>query len=166
MNVGLFAMALLAMYAAAPCVAATDDQFASDLLVLINEHRSENNLGPLSLDETLNQAAQEHSIWMNRTGQLVHDCPGEKIFDQRWRLWGAMAAAENVGQATISSATRTTCSGTVCTVETTITVDGTPEDFFNGWKNSPDHNTNMLNPAYTRIGVGLAGIYATTDFAA
>jgi uncharacterized protein YkwD len=48
---------------------------------------------------------------------------------------------------------------------------GTAEQVFNGWKNSPGHNANMLNPKYTQIGIGRAtvsgstyGTYWTTDF--
>jgi hypothetical protein len=40
---------------------------------------------------------------------------------------------------------------------------------FNAWKNSPGHNTNMLNGTYTRIGIGRAYVsgkwYWVTDFA-
>ncbi|HOX30030.1 MAG TPA: CAP domain-containing protein [Candidatus Paceibacterota bacterium] len=161
----IWLLGLMALMLAVPYVTAADEQFANSLLELINQHRATNGIGPLTIDPIMSQAAQEHSEWMNRTGQFAHNCPGETIFDVRAAAWGG-TAAENIGQATISTATETRCWGSQCTTTITITVDGSPQDFFGGWKNSLGHNTNMLNPVYTRIGIGLAGINATTDFAA
>jgi uncharacterized protein YkwD len=41
----------------------------------------------------------------------------------------------------------------------------TAQQMFEGWKNSPVHYTNMVNPAYTRIGVGSCGYVWFMDLA-
>lgn len=44
-----------------------------------------------------------------------------------------------------------------------------PSEHFNGWMNSDGHRRNILNPAFTHMGVALAGsgngVYATQVFA-
>ncbi|KYH34777.1 cysteine-rich secretory protein family protein [Clostridium tepidiprofundi DSM 19306] len=45
----------------------------------------------------------------------------------------------------------------------------TPKEVMNSWMNSPGHRSNILNPNYTEIGVGIAyskdrGIYWTQMF--
>jgi uncharacterized protein YkwD len=41
----------------------------------------------------------------------------------------------------------------------------TAQQMFEGWKNSPVHYTNMVNPSYTRIGVGSCGYVWFMDLA-
>jgi uncharacterized protein YkwD len=119
-------------------------------LDLINDYRSANKRPPLSLHDQLGVAAERHSQdQANRdrgghTGSDGSDA-GQRItragYD--WRFWG-----ENVFWSK---------------------PDGSAQAAFAWWKNSPDHNANMLSPNFTEIGIGRARSnsgwwYWTTDF--
>lgn len=113
-----------------------------ELLHLINAYRAENGLGCLTPSPTLNHAATFMSRAMGELDFFDHneppcppvgECTGRDPFQRitdfghdRWT-----AAAENIA----------------CGY-------ATPEAVFNGWKNSPGHNANMLLPNITAIGIG------------
>jgi uncharacterized protein YkwD len=128
------------------------DSEAADFLARINVYRQANGAGPLSVSSTLTQAAQWMSVDMAAKGYFDHaDSQGRDPF-QRMCAFGycaQTAKAENIaaGEATAAKT-------------------------FDQWKNSPEHNRNMLDPNYTVIGIGRAqgtpsdpyGWYWTTDF--
>lgn len=119
-------------------------------LGLINAYRAQHTLGALTMQSQLGQAAEAHSQDLadhNITGHTGSDgsSPQQRIerAGYAWSAWG-----ENVfwGSASAQAA-------------------------FDWWRNSPDHDANMLRANFTQIGVGRAynansrfGWYWTTDF--
>lgn len=120
------------------------------LLQLINDHRAQNGLAPLSASWTLSKAAQWKSQDMATNRYFAHD-DLTRTWVQRIRDCGYGYNAwlgENIAAGN---------SGALAT--------------FNQWKNSTGHNANMLNANYTAIGIGRAygagspyGWYWTNDF--
>lgn len=101
-----------------------------------NRSRAENGLPPVQPNAALMQAAQLHSQDMGRIDRMLHDIPGvplARLTDRAasvrydYRLLG-----ENIAYNQASAA-----------------------DVVSSWMNSPPHRENMLNPAFTDIGVGL-----------
>ena len=124
-----------------------------DFLSRINTYRAANGAGPLVTTTSLTRA----SAWMaNDLGvkaYFSHDEPSGRAWSTRltdcdhptggWR-------GENVAAGTFWD---------------------TAASAFTAWQNSPGHNANMLNPNYTRIGIGRKftagspyGWYWVTDF--
>jgi hypothetical protein len=114
---------------------------------LANQERAKAGAPPLKWNNNLAIAARLHSNEMARQKQLSHQFSDEAELGARLAQQGTRfdADAENVGFA--SSA----------------------DELHSGWMNSPGHRTNMLNPKYDEMGVGIARVgdrlYATQDFA-
>jgi len=112
-----------------------------------NQERAKVNAPPLTWDNRLAIAARLHSDEMAKQKNLTHQLPGEAKFTERLSLQGARfsAAAENVG------------------------FGDEAETLQSGWMHSPGHRTNLLNPRYTQMGVGIVRsgnqLWATEDFA-
>ncbi|MBQ4275950.1 MAG: hypothetical protein II717_05435 [Lachnospiraceae bacterium] len=112
--------------------------FAAQVVALCNEQRAANGLGPLTEDAALDSRAQI------RAGELItsfsHTRPdGSGCFT------------------VIGDVSYTTCG------ENIAAGYQTPQDVVNGWMNSEGHRANILNPAFTKIGVGYCtgGSYGT-----
>lgn len=123
---------------------ATAQRSVMAVLEAVNRFRAKHNLPPVRLDERLSRAAQAHSDFMARSGQVAHfgekgENPGQRL--QRagypWRVIGENIAA---GQ---SSA----------------------EEVVADWIGSPPHRANLLKAKVTDIGVGISGDYWTLDLA-
>ncbi|HUQ85886.1 MAG TPA: CAP domain-containing protein [Candidatus Limnocylindrales bacterium] len=119
-------------------------QTASDqtLLNLINAHRQQNSLAPLSWSSSLKLAAAWMSNDMftnnrfNHTDSLGRE-PGVRL-TQCGYIW------TNFG-------------------ENIFPNSSDPQAAFDAWKNSAPHNANMLNPSYKEAGIALKGNYWTLD---
>lgn len=101
-----------------------------DLVLLINQYRTEQGLGRLVLEDNLNYTAQKYAIELVHEGRLSHvDKNDNRILD-RYRFCGgtAVEAGEILGTSTDVS------------------------HIFEAWKNSPSHNTLMINGKWIRIG--------------
>lgn len=105
-------------------------------LQLINNYRQQNGLVQLSTDYHLYQLALAHSQDMSNRGSMDHNG-----FDQRFQQ------AQQYGY-------------THC-VENVAWNWATPQDLFNAWKNSPEHNANMLDAAIRDAGISLVNGYVT-----
>ncbi len=121
---------------------------AREVVNLANAERAKAGCGALSIDDKLMTAAQRHSQdqadhqKMSHTGSDGSD-PGDRIdrVGYQWRTYG-----ENVAWN-----------------------QKTPAAVMDAWMNSPGHRANILNCAFTEIGVGIAssnGPYWTQVFAA
>ena len=103
---------------------------------LVNQHRRQAGLKPLSLDPALMQAALAHARDMAGHDKVGHDVSqgsmAKRLAD---RGIAYTAAAENV-----SAGYRTIA------------------DAVSGWRGSPPHNANMLRPDVRRMGI--AAVYA------
>lgn len=126
----------------AVCLNATEQAF----LNLLNQYRVQNGVGPLAVSATLNTAAYNHSRDMSDNNYFSHNSPNGDT------PWDRMADAgydyntykgENIARGYASA-----------------------QAVFDGWRNSPGHNANMLNPNFNVIGIGYVsdGHYWTTDF--
>src|SRR5215213_4460638 len=97
-------------------------------LVLINDYRQQNNLGPLIASHDLGDAAEHHSQDMADEDYFSHtglngSSPKDRIVDHGYTFdtyWGENI---NAGRETAQNA-------------------------FDAWKASPGHNANMLSPNF------------------
>jgi uncharacterized protein YkwD len=120
-------------------------------LTLINNYRQQNGLQPLGASYLLSKAAQWKSQDMGDNAYFAHD-DLDRTWVQRIRDCGYGYNAwlgENIAAGY-----------------------QTAQAVFDGWRNSPGHNANMLGANYTAIGIGRAvvpgspyGIYWSTEFA-
>ncbi|MFD5627633.1 CAP domain-containing protein [Streptomyces sp. NPDC127072] len=109
---------------------------ASEVVALTNAERTAAGLRPLSVDPLLTDAAQRHSDDMVARAFYSHTSPGGA------QPWDRAAAA--------GSTRRTIGENIACGQRS-------PAEVVLGWMNSPGHRANILKPAFTHIGTGLAG---------
>lgn len=149
----IVAVAALALgFSASPTTAAvTLDPEEQAFLAMINDYRQQNGAGALAIDSSLEDASRWMSNDLGVNNYFSHtDSLGRSPFVRmsdfgyNYNTW----KGENI------AAGYTTASAV-----------------FNGWKNSPGHNANMLNANYRVIGIGRVytagssyGWYWTTDF--
>jgi uncharacterized protein YkwD len=119
-----------------PCDTAQDENteaFALEVIELADLERGKVDAGPLTAQAQLTQAAQVHALDMACNLFVSHSgTDGSSPFDRMTRFGYAFsAAAENVAAGY-----------------------ATPAEVVQGWMDSPGHRENVLNPAYTQIGVG------------
>jgi len=132
------------------------DHEKSEFLRIINEYRQNNGIGTLKISSALTTAAQLHSEDMAAHNYFNHTSLDGRTFVDRIRAAGYNYntwLGENIAAG-------------FYTAESVFGLPGHP-----GWKDSPGHNANMLNPNYVVIGIGIAEndasdykIYWTTDF--
>lgn len=149
------AIALLLVLAAVPSprtdAAVSLDADEQAFVQLINDYRQQNGRQPLTVIQTLQNAAE----WMSQ------DMGEEAYFDHTDSLgrspWTRMA---DFGYGYSTSKGENIAAGYT-----------TAQSVFNGWKNSPGHNANMLNTNFRVMGIGRVyvsgspyGYYWTNDF--
>lgn len=137
----LLASALPATAAPAPAVRASSPSLAwsaeseeCKFLTIINDYRSKNGLGKLTISLTLADAAEFHSKDMAVNGYFSHTLSDGSTWAQNIKNFGYpqdTARAENIAAGR-----------------------GAAADVFQQWKNSPGHNANMLSPKFNAIGIG------------
>ena len=131
-----------------------DGKIRSAITCLINGARAAQGLGPVSGNRRLKRAAASHTRDMLAKHYFDHQRAGGASFVQRLQhvgYWPA-SAGENIAYGT----------GTLAS----------PYQIFVAWMNSPPHRANILNPAFSAIGTGVApgcpsapgGATFTSDF--
>jgi uncharacterized protein YkwD len=102
---------------------------------MISNYRTNNGLGPVTLDPALMEMAKEQARAMASRNKLDHDVAGAFAVRIKRSGFDAAAAAENIsaGYHTMAEA-------------------------FSGWRDSPHHRANMLLKPATRMGI--AAVYA------
>lgn len=101
---------------------------------LLNDYRASMGLPALTATRLLNQVAYDHSLAMGTQGFFSHTAPsGSTPFTRMSAAGYPYGVAENIAAGNADAA-RT----------------------FTQWRNSPGHNTNMLNARARAIGVGRA----------
>jgi uncharacterized protein YkwD len=116
--------------------------YANEMLASINQFRSQNGVGALTLAGDLNNIACAHSKWQNTNNIYEHiGYQGSTPFE-RCQKAGTTCDSENVYWSTQP------------------TVNGA----MNWLKNSPIHRTNMLYPEFKTAGFSLYGNYTTQLF--
>jgi uncharacterized protein YkwD len=112
---------------------AAEDDYARQLVALVNQYRESHDRPALTVDGTIGGLAREHSLDMSKSGRLNHDG-----FPFRVKRSGRAMCVENVGWNQPSARSQ-----------------------FDAWRASPGHDHNMLDPRVDRIGIGFAGGYVT-----
>lgn len=107
--------------------------FTRQLARLINEYRAQHGLSPLQVADELASIAGEHSSRMAHVRQLSHDG-----FRGRLQQTRSALCVENVGWN-----------------------HRTPEALLEGWRQSPAHHRNLLEPGVSRMGLATATRYVT-----
>lgn len=128
--------------AAGDCAISTNeaalDASEQEMLRLINEYRTQNGRPALASSAALNKAAARKAKDMADTRTMSHTTSWGGSFVELLRLcgYGYYPAGENIAYGT----------GPL----------GSTQSIFNGWRNSPGHNANMLNGSYRAAGIGRA----------
>lgn len=105
---------------------------------LINEQRGVHGFGKLARNADLQQASQRHVRAMVETGCIAHRCPDEVDFDTRVEQSGYLD-----GENSWRYAENTGCGSSA-------------EVMVAGWMDSLYHRTNILDPEFRDIGVGVS----------
>ncbi len=130
---------MLLAISAPPARAVTPDgelanaAFGRHLAEQINRYREDQGLAPLTVVEDLTSIASEHSAAMADQRRLSHDG-----FRQRLLRATSKLCVENVGWNY-----------------------PTAEALVDGWRRSPAHHVNLLEPKVTRMGLAVAARYVT-----
>ena len=127
------------------------DTEEADFLERINAYRRQHGRGELVPLESLNRAAYSHSLDMGKRGYFSHTSPeGTRPTDRARTAGYHYPTGENIAAGKMI---------------------GSAQGVFTAWKNSPGHNTNMLNARYVVIGIGRVEVpgskytvYWTTNF--
>lgn len=102
---------------------------------MISGYRANHGLGPVTVDPQLSRIAAEEAAYIAGRNSIEGALAGERLTQKRLARAGyaASTAVENVsaGYRTLAEA-------------------------FSGWRDSPPHNANMLNPTISRIGIAIA----------
>ncbi len=119
-----------------PKVLRTIAESEAELVRLLNADRKQAGLSPLSLDERLTKIARAHSEEMAKKRTVFHHSPTTGTPEdrvRRARIKNSMLA-ENLAQAS------------------------TEEEAERSLLDSPGHRRNILDPALTKVGIGVAAI--------
>ncbi|MBY5934647.1 hypothetical protein KUV51_16690 [Tateyamaria omphalii] len=138
-------------------------EFERLMLDLINEERTSRGLDPLTLELRLNDASEDHSVWMDDTLNFSHtgvgnSDPGDRMRDAGFVFSGNWTWGENIAYQSERG-------------EPGIADD--VEDLHQSLMNSPGHRANILNPDFDLIGIGIEvgdnrgfdAVYVTQKFA-
>lgn len=101
------------------------NRYALRVLEVVNEYRQRNGLAPLRIAEDLGSLAQAHSVKMAERRRISHDG-----FRDRFNRTTSRICVENVGMNFPH-----------------------PEAQVDGWRASPGHDRNLLEPRVTRVGI-------------
>jgi uncharacterized protein YkwD len=135
------------------------DSTRTAILCLLNRARARHGLAPLARNASLALASQRHSDDMALRNYYEHDTP--EGVDSATRVAGA---GYPIPGATVGE-----------NIHWGVEAEATPVRIFRDWMESPGHRENILRPAFTEVGVGVAhdapelsvdgrvGVY-TTDF--
>jgi len=128
-----------------PTVDATVTNYESEVVRLVNEKRAQNGLAKLTADWELSRVARYKSQDMKDNKYFSHTSPVYGTPYQMMKSFGITykSAGENIAMG-----------------------QRTPQAVVNAWMNSAGHRKNILNPSFTRIGVGYvaSGNYWTQMF--
>jgi uncharacterized protein YkwD len=102
------------------------------MLTMHNNLRSSLGLGKFTVNNTLSQIAQGQAAYNAKIGTISHaDASGGQCWDR--------ATAAGYDWTTIGE---------------NLAFSTNPQHVYNLWVNSPGHYHNMVNPAFTEIGIG------------
>ena len=137
------------------------DEGQLERLVLVEANRVRRNegLGTFTTDPAMNRAADGHSQYLVASGQFSHAGQGDSTPSDRAQAANVVyrAYAENLYQSSFyrSRTERTGPSGRTVTYDW-MTPETLAREAIQGWLDSPGHRRNLLDPTYSRAGVGVA----------
>jgi uncharacterized protein YkwD len=107
-----------------------------------NDFRRKEGRPVLKVNADLATAAQEFADFMARTDKYSHTADGQQPWERTAKAgYKECIVAENIAYVYNSAG---------------FTTEELARQFFEGWKNSPEHRKNMLDPDLFEIGVGVA----------
>lgn len=119
---------------------------AQKLFALANQSRAADGVSQLTWDPTLADAALKHCLRMAVEGSLAHRYDGEPDLTARAGAAGAHFSL----------------------IEENIAVGSHAETIHQGWLDSSEHRSNLLNPAVDRVGIAVVAnggvLFAVVDF--
>jgi uncharacterized protein YkwD len=122
--------------------AAVAEAAAGRVMEGTNAFRKAQGLAALAADGTLEKTALDFASFMARTGKYGHGADGRMPFRRAVAHgYEACIVAENIAYQYRSSG---------------YAADELAAALVEGWKHSPEHRKNMLDPALTETGVGIA----------
>jgi uncharacterized protein YkwD len=115
----------------------------ADLIVQqTNEFRRQQGRAPVNRNPKLTEAARYFADYLARTGKFSHTADGSRPADRaRKHGYDYCVIAENIAYEYHSAG---------------FTAEELAKKFVEGWKNSPGHRKNMLDPDVTETGVAVA----------
>jgi uncharacterized protein YkwD len=142
--------------------AGTSESYCSEevqFLQLLNQYRKDNGAEPLLLSDAISVAAEHHSQDMAKYGFFAHTTAASSHYPVGSQPWDRMRAEGYDYNTRMGENIAVGCESA--------------ERCFELWRNSPAHNTAMLDGRYRVIGVArlnvagsVHGWYWTTDFGA
>ena len=127
------------------------EQAKKVILDQTNRFRKQQDLEPLSRQDQLQQAAQEFAEYMSKTDKYGHRADGRTPAERAEAAgYDYCIVRENIAYVTDTGNNK---------------AEPLARQFFEGWKESPEHRENLLADAATEIGVGLATGRGRTFFA-
>jgi uncharacterized protein YkwD len=107
-----------------------------------NEFRRQDGKEPVKSNDNLTKTAQYFADFMARTDEYGHEADGKKPADRaKEHGYEYCIVLENIAYLYRSSG---------------LKAQELSEQFFEGWKNSPGHRKNLLDPDVTETGVAIA----------
>lgn len=124
---------------------------ASQVLTLVNQHRSSIGLTQLTASATLKSSAEWKSLHMSKYNYFAHNDPAPPVARSAFQRmsdcgYKGNGAGENIAYGY-----------------------GSPQAVMNAWLNSPGHKSNIENPSWRAMGNGVASdangrLYWTQNF--
>ncbi|QRG65225.1 CAP domain-containing protein [Brevibacillus choshinensis] len=110
---------------------------------LVNQERAKAGLKPVELDASLNKVAQAKAADMSNNNYFDHTSPTYGSPFDMMKQFGVsyMTAGENIAMG-----------------------QRTADEVMNQWMNSEGHRQNIMNPSFTKIGVGYVNGYWVQEF--
>jgi uncharacterized protein YkwD len=128
-----------------PGISYTEAEVGELIIVLVNDERQQFGLPTLSEDPLLTSLAKEHSTSMVESNFFSHDSyPGERSFS--YNQPPGTIRGENLSM----TLTRRLIPGPYLSLQEVC------EWAVSGWMSSSGHRDNMLEPKFTKIGIGVS----------
>jgi uncharacterized protein YkwD len=121
-----------------------DEEGEKELLEMINSYRRENGLQALELRDNLHASARYKSNAMLQLNYFEHTNPNFEGRGFDYLLWDVFGLKYTVIGENLASVGKSGPGEEIGVAE-----------LFEGWKSSPDHNAQMLNPDFRYTGIGL-----------
>jgi uncharacterized protein YkwD len=170
----LSVLAILSAQSSKPNV--QSEHLEKQIFQMINAQRAKKHLHALPTDQRLSVIARTHSVDMASHNYFAHNDQQGRSPAQRAQAMGYTCQvkvaqgysglAENIFQGNLAKGSSTTNGKTTYDWNSEEQIAATA---VNDWMHSPDHRRNILDPVYTKTGIGAAiakdgKVYITQNF--